>query len=180
MPNPSTFHRGGLSPLAPFPPYHLVWTPRSASSSVRISLSGQPGLGEAYPLRPAHPSGWKLGLPSSASLHSHGEGCPVSPAQHRRGLSGRHAQPKQTGTRRATPRPRPVLRCTGCGLDGKVSPRERVPDSPLGLPRTRPAPGRSARTSPARGTCPGPAEEARTDSPGTRWPALLPGDARQA
>lgn len=37
-------------------PLPLGVGPPSTGTSVRISLSGQPGLGEAYPLRPAHPS----------------------------------------------------------------------------------------------------------------------------
>lgn len=68
----------------------------------------------------------------------------------------------------------------GWGLDGEVSPQELVPDSPLGHSRTLPPRAALHAAVPLGERAPGAAEEARTDSPGTGWPALLPEDVGPA
>lgn len=171
--------------LTPFPPYHLVWTPRSVGTPV----------GNVPPSPPPA----RRGLPGEARTPSLGAGLPGSVCRDKsqRGFSRRPPQPRRlpaeartssartlpaAGTARAKEaeeshfqsRPGP-RRGTGWEQGGGVSPQELVPILPAAFPLPRAARRAAARLGEAaRGS-------ADPHSPaGAGRPALGPGDPRWA
>ena len=135
--------------LTPFPPYHLVWTPRSVGTPV----------GNVPPSPPPA----RRGLPGEARTPSLGAGLPGSVCRDKsqRGFSRRPPQPRRlpaeartssartlpaAGTARAKEaeeshfqsRPGP-RRGTGWEQGGGVSPQELVPILPAAFPLPRAA-----------------------------------------
>lgn len=136
-------------------PLPLGVGPPSTGTSVRISLSGQPGLGEAYPLRPAHPSpSWdSAARPACLASARAVQRGPRNTGEESAGC--RHGHVRE-GRGKSFPVPRPCSpRGTGWGHGGESSSQKLVPESPRGPPRDcPPAPGGSASLRPARGTRP--------------------------
>lgn len=143
-------------PNRPTFPLPLGVGPPSTGTSVRISLSGQPGLGEAYPLRPAHPSrSWdSAARPACLASARAVQRGPRNTGEESAGC--RHGHVRE-GRGKSFPVPGPCSpRGTGWGHGGEFSSQKLVPESPRGPPRgCPPAPGGSASLRPARGTRPG-------------------------
>lgn len=154
MPNRSTFHRGIFSQSPYFP--LTTW----CGSPIYRHLS------KDFPIRPARARRGlpaeartpfsELGLRSSAGLPGLGEGCPARPAQHRRGVCGLQARPRQRGTREVISSPPPLFPARhGLGTRWRVQFPETSPRvSPRASPGLSPRPGRLCKPPSREGNAP--------------------------
>lgn len=142
VPNCSTFHRGVFSPSPYFPLTTWCGSPICRHLGKDFPI-WPPRARRGLPAEARTPFS-ELGLRSSARLPGLGEGCPVRPAQHRRGVCGQQARPSQRGSREVISSSRPLF-----PVRHRLGTRRRV-QSPETSPRFSPraSPGLSPALGP--------------------------------